>query len=432
MNNPKKIWKNARKIIPGGNGLLSKRPDRYSPDNWPTYYKSSNGVFVTDLKGKKYMDMAEMGMGTCVLGYANKYVDNIVKRNISNGVNSTLNSVEEFDLAKKILKFDKFADQVKFTRAGGEAMALAIRVARAETKKEKILFSGYHGWHDWYLAANILDKTNLNKHLLVGLDPLGVPKNLVNTSVGFEYNNSSELKKISKRNVAAIVIEGCRYSYPNKEFIKTINDVCKKNNICLIIDEITSGWRIEPGGVYKKLKIKPDIVVYGKALGNGYAIAAVVGKKKYLSNAEESFMSSTAWTERVGFAAASGLIDFFVKNKVHNHINSLGKKVLYGWEKIANKYGIKLTTSKIPHLCTFFLHYKNNESLYTYFTNEMLRKNILASNRIYLSFSHKDVHIKKYLNECDKIFKEMKRKIDKGYNFKSFKSRYEGFKRLTK
>ncbi len=432
MKNPNNLWKKARKIIPGGNGLLSKRPDRYSPNKWPTYYKKSKSVFITDLNGNKYLDMAQMGMGTCVAGYANEYIDTIVKKNITNGVNSTLNSIEEFNLAKKILKFDKFADQVKFARGGGEAMALAIRLARAETKKEKILFSGYHGWHDWYLAANILDKDNLNQHLLEGLDPLGIPKKLINSAMGFEYNNINELKKISKKNVAAIVIEGCRYSYPQKNFVKTLNDICKKNKICLIIDEITSGWRIQPGGIYKKLKINPDIVVYGKALGNGYAISAIVGRKKYLSNAEKSFMSSTAWTERVGFVAAEALIDFFVKNKIHNHIDKLGKKILSGWKKIAKKHELNLTTSKIPHLCTFFLKYKNNDTLYTFFTNEMLKKNILASNSIYLSFGHKEKHINKYLKACDEIFKEMKKKITKKEKFDNIKPRYQGFNRLTK
>jgi len=432
MKNPKKLWKKAKKIIPGGNGLLSKRPERYSPNHWPTYYKSSKGVFIKDLNGKKYLDMAQMGMGTCVAGYANNYIDNIVKKNISKGVNSTLNSFEEFDLARKILKFDRFADQVKFARGGGEAMALAIRVARAETNKEKILFSGYHGWHDWYLAANILDKDNLNQHLLKGLDPLGLPKNLKNSSVGFEYNNVDELKNISKRNVAAIVIESCRYSYPQKNFIENINRICKEKKICLIVDEITSGWRIKPGGIYNKLGIKPDIVVYGKALGNGYAISAVVGKKKYLLNAERSFMSSTAWTERVGFSAANGLIDFFVKNKIHNHIDRLGRKVLFGWKNIAKKYDLKLTTSKIPHLCTFFLKYENNEALYTYFTNEMLKKNILASNSMYLSYGHKEKHIKEYLVACDHIFKKMKEKILNKDKFKNLKPRFQGFSRLTK
>ena len=143
-------------------------------------------------------------------------------------------------------------------------------------------------------------------------------------------------------------------------------------------------------------------------------------------------MSSTAWTERVGFVAAEALIDFFVKNKIHNHIDKLGKKILSGWKKIAKKHELNLTTSKIPHLCTFFLKYKNNDTLYTFFTNEMLKKNILASNSIYLSFGHKEKHINKYLKACDEIFKEMKKKITKKEKFDNIKPRYQGFNRLTK
>ena len=153
--NPRNIWKKATKIIPGGNGLLSKRPDRFLPNGWPIYYSKAKGSYIWDLNNRKYIDMSLMGIGTSVLGYKNLYVDNYVKKKIDLGINTTLNSTEEYELAKEILKIDKFAQQVKFARGGGEAMSLAVRIARAHTNKSKILFCGYHGWHDWYLAANL-------------------------------------------------------------------------------------------------------------------------------------------------------------------------------------------------------------------------------------------------------------------------------------
>ncbi len=431
MNKGQKLWQRATKIIPGGNGLLSKRPDRYLPNFWPTYFSKSKGINVWDLENNKYQDMAQMGMGTCILGYANDFIDKKVKKIINKGISSTLNCPEEFDLAKKILKYDKFADQVKFAKGGGEAMAIAIRIARAKSKKDVVAFSGYHGWHDWYLATNLKNNNNLKDHLLPGLEPLGVPKKLANTVIPFTYNNVSEFKKLNKKNLAAIVIEGSRYSYPSKKFITEITKTCKKNNICLIIDEITSGWRSTIGGIYNELDIEPDIVVYGKGLGNGYPISCIVGKKKYMNFADKSFLSSTAWTERVGFVAANATIDFFTKKKVYKHINLIGQQIKNGWLSLSKKYDIELTVSENNSLCSFFLNYKNNQELYTFFSKKMLENNIIASNSIYVSYSHKKKDIIKYLKICDHVFNKMSAFIKNKKKINKRNIRYSGFKRLT-
>ena len=178
MTKPYNLWKKNLKYIPGGNGLISKRPERFSLKKWPIYYKKCEKIYIWDLNDKKYTDMAQMGIGTCPLGYANKKIDNSVKEVIKNGINSTLNSPEEYTLAKKILKYEKFADKVKFARGGGEAMSIAVRLARSSSKHDQIAFSGYHGWHDWYLATNLKNKNSLNQHLLPGLLPKGVPRYL--------------------------------------------------------------------------------------------------------------------------------------------------------------------------------------------------------------------------------------------------------------
>ena len=431
MNKGQKLWAKAEKIIPGGNGLLSKRPDRYLPKLWPTYYSKSKGIKIWDLEKNQYTDMAQMSMGTCILGYANSEVDQKVKKIIDKGINSTLNCPEEFVLANKILRYDKFADQVKFAKGGGEAMSIAVRLARAESGKDVIAFSGYHGWCDWYLATNLKNKNDLKNHLLPGLEPIGVPKKLRGSVIPFEYNNVEDFKKISKKNLAAIVIEGSRYFYPSKKFIAEIQKFCKKNKICFIIDEITSGWRSSVGGIYKKLNIKPDIVVYGKGLGNGYPISCIVGKKKYMNYATKSFISSTAWTERVGFVAANATIDYFVKKKVHKHIISIGLQIKKGWVNLAKKNNLKLRVSEIDSLCTFFLEYPNKDELYTLFCKEMLKQKYIASNNIYVSYAHKKKDITKYLITCDKVFGKMFDFIKNKKKMKKSDIKYSGFARLT-
>jgi len=431
MNKGIRIWKEAIKIIPGGNGLLSKRPHRYLPNFWPTYFIKSKGINIWDLNKKKYTDFCQMGMGTCVLGYRNNHVDKAVKKAIDSGVNSTLNSLDEYKLAKKILKYNKFANQIKFARGGGEAMSIAIRLARAQTGKDIVAFSGYHGWHDWYLAANIKNKNTLDEHLVPGLDPMGVPKKLKNCVISIEYNNIKQLDKLKKKkNIAAMVIEGYRYEYPSKPFLKKIQALCKENKICLIVDEITSGWRETVGGIYNKLNLHPDIVVYGKAIGNGYAISSILGKKKFMLYANKSFISSTAWTEKVGFAAANATIDFFIKNKVHLYIPKIAKILSVGWKNIAKKNNIKMKVSEVLPLCSFFLDYPNSEELYTFFTKEMLKKNYLANNSVWISYAHKEKDIKKYLKNCNQVFKKMGTFINNRKKFGKFEIRYNSLVRL--
>ena len=431
--NPKIQWKKSLKVIPGGNGLLSKRPERFLPDGWPTYFSKSKEAFIWDLNNKKYLDMTTMGIGTSVIGYNNSFVNDFVKRKIDKGISATLNCYEEYELAKELLKIDKFADQVKFARGGGEAMSLAIRLARAKSKKTKIIFSGYHGWHDWYLAANLANKKNLNNHLLKNLKPLGIPKNLKNTVIPMESNNLNQLKKLTKiKDIAAIVVEPSRLERLSKEFVRNLNNICKKKKIILIVDEITSGWRDCLGGVYKKIGIKPSLVVYGKAMGNGYAISVVVGKKKVMDIAQDTFLSSVIWTERVGFAAALAVIKFHRKNQVFKHNIKIGKYIKKELNRLAIKHSLKIKVNNLDTIINFEFMYQNkNEYLQTLFTELMLKEKILANNLIYVSFSHKFFLVKRYLAAVDRTFEKISDNLKK--NLKTLKSRVRiySYKRLS-
>lgn len=422
---PNKIWLKAKKIIPGGNGLLSKRPERFSNLFWPTYFSKAEGIQIWDLNKKKFIDMSIMGIGTSTLGYRNNAIDSKVKLAINKSVNTTLNSLDEYLLAKKILKYDKFANKVKFARSGGEAMSIAIRIARAKNKHSKIAFSGYHGWQDWYIAANLDNKKNLNNHLLKDLIPLGIPKELKKTILPFKFNDFEQIKSLAKKNsLSAIVIECGRYNYLSKDFINKINKLCKKKNICLIVDEITTGWRETNGGLYKKLGIKPDIVVYGKSLGNGYAISAIVGKDNYMKFANKTFISSTAWTESIGFNAGIAVIDFFVKRNVSQHLIKMGNIIKNGWKQNAKKNNIKLEIGGMQAIPSFQFKYdKNNEKVYTYFTDMMLKKKYLATNSVYLSYQHKEKDIKKYLIAVDKVFKMISRLLKNKKGLRKIKTR---------
>ncbi len=415
---------------------MTKRPERYAPDIWPVYFSRAKGVEVWDLDDNKYIDMAQMGIGTAILGYSDKDVNSAVVKAVEQGVNTTLNSPEEVFLAEKLLELNPFAGGVKFARTGGEAMAVAVRIARAYTGKDKVAFSGYHGWCDWYLATNLADEDNLTDHLLPGLSPKGVPAGLLNTALPFEYNSVSAFKDLIKKHkdIGTIVIEGARYDFLKKEFLAEIFEISRKNNMVVIFDEITSGWRMTDGGVYKFTGFEPDIVVYGKAMGNGFAISSVVGRHDVMDAAQDTFISSTFWTERVGFAAALATIEKLTKNKIWEHLIRIGDKIGQGWEGLAKKHSLKLQVTDFKPLITMKFKYDGlNAAVTTLFTQEMLKKGYIAAASVYVSYSHTDQIIEKYLEEVDEVFSFISEavKTDTIMQKLETKVKEEGFKRLN-
>lgn len=411
LNNKKcnELQKEAVELIPGMTQLLSKRPDRFSRGIWPTYFAQAKGVEVTDLDGNKYLDFSIGGIGATVLGYADEDVNKAVIDVINKGSATTLNPPEEVELAKKLIELHPWAQMARFARSGGEAMAVAVRIARVATKKDKIVFCGYHGWMDWYLAANLGKKEALDEHWIKGLNPNGVPKGLKDTAIPFLYNNIEDFNKAIEKagdDLAAIVMEPIRNFEPTKEFIETIHDMAKKKNIPLIIDEISAGFRICNGGAHLKLGFKPDIAVFSKALGNGFPISAVIGKKWVMQFAQEAFITSTNWTERVGNVAALAMINKFVKNDVSKHLVKIADMVWQGWEELAKKHNLKIHIGGFKPMIHFGFE-QNHSTNIAYFTQEMLKKGFLASGGFYSMYAHKEEHVRKYLNAVDEVFADL-------------------------
>ncbi len=405
MGKGQKLYKKAKKIIPGGTMLLSKRPEMFLPDQWPSYFSKAKGCSVWDLDGKKFIDMSIMGIGTNTLGYGNDEVDEAVFDIIKKGNMSTLNCPEEVYLAERLIEINPWADMVRFARSGGEANSIAIRIARAASGKDNVAVCGYHGWHDWYLSANHNVGDNLSNHLLSGLNPNGVPKNLKDTTFPFNYNDFEELLSIvENNNIGIIKMEVIRNFGPEDNFLQKVRDLATKRNIVLIFDECTSGFRETFGGIHKKFKVEPDIAMYGKTIGNGYALTAVVGKRSVMESAQNTFISSTFWTERIGPVASLTTLKVMEEIKSWEIITEIGKKVREGWINISNKHNVKIKISGLPSLSSFVFESKNHLKYKTYLTQEMLKKGFLASTIFYSSIAHKNKFITNYLNEIDDIF----------------------------
>lgn len=407
MGKGQELYKKAKKLIPGGTMLLSKRPEMFLPENWPSYFSKAKGCEVWDLDNNKFIDMTIMGIGTNILGYGNDEVDKAVQKVISNGNMSTLNCPEEVQLAEKLIEINPWADMVRFARSGGEANAIAIRIARAASGKDGVAVCGYHGWHDWYLSANHNRENELADHLLPGLNPIGVPKNLSNTVFPFHYNNYDELEELIKNNdIGVIKMEVVRNFNPKDNFLKKVRDLATKKNIVLVFDECTSGFRESYGGIFKKFNIEPDIAMFGKTMGNGYAITAVVGKKDIMEAAQKTFISSTFWTERIGSAAALKSLEVMEKIKSWEIITSIGKKMRNNWTKLANENNLDINIFGLPAI-SFYSFSNNNLKYKTYITQEMMKKGFLASTNFYSCISHKDNLIDLYTEALNDVYKSI-------------------------
>jgi len=377
------------------------------PEKWPSYYHRAKGVEVWNLDDNKYIDMSYMGFGTCILGYSDSDVDNTVKAAIDSGSMCTLNCPEEVELADLLCELHPWAEMVRYARTGGEAMAIAVRIARAKTGKDKIAFCGYHGWHDWYLAANLGAEDTLDGHLMPGLEPAGVPRCLRGTAFAFNYNKVEELKTIASKHkgeLAAIVMEPVRNYEPEPGFLEGVRELATSIRAILIFDEVSSGWRLTTGGVHLLYGVTPDIAVFAKAISNGYPMAAIIGIGDVMQAAQDSFISSTYWTERIGPAAALATIRKHRRCNVSEHLIEIGKRVQSGWRSAAEHHGLKISVSGIPPLGHFSFNYENAQAIQTLFTQEMLQRGFLATNAFYGSYAHQNHHVESYLKALDETF----------------------------
>jgi glutamate-1-semialdehyde aminotransferase/spore coat polysaccharide biosynthesis protein SpsF (cytidylyltransferase family) len=404
MNTGQKMWKRAKNIIPEGTMLFSKNPDLFLPGKWPAYFSKTKGCKIWDLDNNVFNDISFMGVGTNTLGYSHPDIEKKVIKIIKDGTMSTLNSPEEIILSEKLVSLHPWSEMVRLTRSGGEANAVAIRIARAASGKDKIAICGYHGWHDWYLSSNINKKNNLDSHLMANAPIGGVPKNLKDTVFPFEYNNFQQLKKITEQqNIGIIKMEVKRNIDPTNNFLKNIRKLATDKNIVLIFDECTSGFRQTLGGLHKFYKVDPDIAIFGKALGNGYAINAIIGRRSIMSSCSASFISSTFWTERIGPTAALETLKIMESINSWETITSIGRKIKKKWLNLSKLHKLDIEIQGIDAIPNFYFYSKNNLSYKTLISQEMLKKNILASNSVYCSIAHKEKILNKYFDILDDV-----------------------------
>ncbi|MBN8789207.1 MAG: aminotransferase class III-fold pyridoxal phosphate-dependent enzyme [Terrimonas sp.] len=428
------IWQSAKQVIPGGTGLLSKRAEQFNAE-WPTFFSRSAGCEVWDMNGRKYMDCAG-GIGAVLLGYADEEVTASVTRRMMLGTYSSLVNPQEIELAEKLLQLHSWAGKVRFARTGGEAMTVAVRIARAAAGKSGIAFCGYHGWHDWYLAANIGETNALDGHLLPGLQPKGVPRELAGTAVPFRYNDWQSFEDaVSKlgNNCGVVVMEPMRSQFPENDFLQKIRNYCAQKNIVMVVDEITSGLRYGYPGALAHYDVVPDIVVYAKAMGNGIPFAAIVGKDDVMQAADDSFISSSYWTDGIGTAAALAVLDKMEKENVFGSVWAKGVELQNKLKEIAGRYTLcKLIVGGMPSSPTFTFASSHAATAKQLFITKMQESGVLVSGIFYLMHKHEPQHLQWFVESFEKTLQCIEKSIREGLVKEDNEKRFQhGFTRLA-
>jgi len=434
LGSGQKLWKRAKRLIPGGNMLLAKRAEMHLPDHWPTYFSKAQGCRIWDLDGREFIDMSVMGIGTNTLGYGHPEVDAAVGGAVAAGNMSTFNCPEEVYLAERLLEIHPWAEMVRLARSGGEANAIAIRIARAASGRDKVAICGYHGWHDWYLAANLADEQSLAGYLPPGLEPKGVPQNLAGSVLPFRYNDFPHLQEIvGQHDVGVIKMEVSRNEDPGDDFLPNVRKLATEHGIVLIFDECTSGFRQTFGGLHKLYGVEPDMAIFGGALGNGYAITAVIGTRTVMQAAQMTFISSTFWTERIGPTAALKTLEVMERERSWERITATGRHIGERWRALAGKYELPLNLSGLPALISFSISVPDMLKYKTFITQEMLKSSLLAGTSVYVSTAHTQPIVDQYFDALEPLFARI-RECESGRSIDELLEGpvcHAGFKRLN-
>jgi len=397
----------AKSLMPGGTQLLSKRPEMFAPDVWPSYYSKAKGCRVWDLDGREFIDMSIMAVGACILGYADDEVDDAVVAALRNGVNSSLNCPEEVQLAEALIELHPWFGMVRYARSGGEAMGMAVRIARAHSERDLVMFSGYHGWNDWYLAANLADSAGLDGQLMPGLQPNGVPRGLTGTAISFDPNNIESLRdKIrgKEKQIGAIVIEPARGEDAPAGYLRALRELATEIGAVLIFDEITSGFRMCAGGIHRNYGVYPDVAVLAKSIANGYAMSVVMGTEKVMQAAQSTFISSTNWTDRVGPTAALATLRKYQREEAEKYLIAIGNRIKEIWSKTALSKGLEINITGLPTLAAFSFKAPHPRGMNTRFTVEMLKEGFLGFRQFKPSLAHTSVVLDLYEISVGKVF----------------------------
>jgi glutamate-1-semialdehyde 2,1-aminomutase len=413
------LYRRALKLIPGGTQLVSRRPQRYACGVSPIYWSRARGARLWDVDGHEYIDWVS-GIGAIILGYCDEVVDDAVRRQIGRGTMTSINHELEIELAEELCRTIPCAEMVRYAKCGGEACAMAVRIARGATGRDKILCCGYHGWHDWYLSANLAADASLNEHLFSGIEPIGVPRALEGTAIPFPFGDLATLGQLlddHRGQVAAVILEPVRSELPPEGYLAGVRKLCDERGVVLIFDEISCGFRTRIGGISELVGVTPDMAVFAKAISNGYPMAAVVGKRGVMEAASTMFLSSTYWSDCIGLTAALTTIRELRRCEVPAYLDRLGRELQERLNAVAAETGMPVQCVGLavhPHLAFYVEEDATRKKLATLYIQEMAKRGCHGYASFYLNAAQGPAEVEQTVAAAREVFALLRDGLDRG------------------
>jgi glutamate-1-semialdehyde 2,1-aminomutase len=402
------------KSIPGGAHTYSRGYDQY-PTNAPEILERGKGVYLFDPRGRKYLDYG-MGLRSVNLGYAENYIDEAVIKQIQNGTNLTRPSLIELEAAELLIDLIDSVDMVKFTKNGSTAVSAAVKLARAFTGRELVARCAdqpFFSYDDWFISSTPITK--------------GIPKELIGKTKTFRYNDISSLESLIEEypgEIACVILEpasvtcpslgldstGCcslqncsrKYREGSKNYLQQVQDLCTKNGIVFVLDEMITGFRWDIKGAQEMYGVTPDLCTFGKAMANGYALACVAGKREIMELGSIEFegqervflLSTTHGAEMGSLGAFVANVKFIRENKVIDHLWSYGSELISMMNQKAMEHGIAESFRVGGVACSpYYVTLDSNKlislELRTLFLQEMINNGVMMP-WIALAYRHDD------------------------------------------
>ena len=407
-----KLFERACELIPGGTQLISRRPTRFAHGVSPVYAVRANGSRFWDIDGNEYIDWVS-GIGAIILGYCDPVVDEAVREQISKGTMYSINHELEVELAEELVHTIPCAEMVRYAKGGGDACAIAVRIARGFTGRDKILFCGYHGWHDWYLAANLRADNGLDSHLFPGIDPTGVPKCLAGTAIPFPYGDIDALGNAlddHRGEIAAVIMEPFRSELPPDGYLAGVAKLATEHNVVLIFDEVSTGFRPHASGAQGLVGVTPDMAVFAKSISNGYPMGAVVGRRDVMEAASRMFISSTYWSDTIGLRAALTTLREVRRRDVPKIVDDIGTRLQTEISAVARETGLPARCEGLsfhPHLAFDVDTPQQRSQLATLFIQEMAKRGCHGYTSFYLNAAQTSGDIEQTVAAARETFRIM-------------------------
>jgi glutamate-1-semialdehyde 2,1-aminomutase len=432
------LYDRAKALIAGRTHLFGRRAEMHAYGVSPIYSARQQGGYFWDVDGHQYIDF-NMGAGAVLLGHAHPAVVRAVQDQAAQGTGLSINHPLELETAELLAELVPCAEMVRFCKGGGEANAVAVRIARAATGRDKVVFCGYHGWHDWYLAANLESESTLSTHLLPGIPPRGVPQELEGTALPFEFNNLDSLRRVldaHSREVACVILEAARSYLPEPGFLEGVRNLTRQQGVVLIFDEVVTGFRTARGGAQEYFNVIPDMATFAKCISNGFALGAVAGKREVMEVAVDSFISSVYWAEATGLAAGKATLKEYVKQPVCIAIQDFGKAFVAGCLRVIEECGVPATMIGLlsfPSLTFRNVPLELLDPLVTLYMQETAKRGLFGGPGHFFCMQHTQADLAAALEIIGTALTTITKALDEGDMSKYLECpvRQSGFRRLV-